>query len=47
MRNKKLLILFVSNSMFNYVKTKFVLLNVNKLIALNVDEKFKKVIALN
>ena len=33
MRNKKLLTLFVSNSMFNYVnkfKTKFVLLNVVK-----------------
>ena len=48
MRNKKLLTLFVSNSIFNCVnkfKITFVLLNVNELITLNVDEKFEKLIA--
>ena len=47
MQNKKLLILFALNSMFNCVdkfKTKFVLLNVDELIALNVDENFEKLI---
>ena len=50
MRNMKLLILFASNSIFNddnISTTKLILLNVDELIALNVDEKFEKLIASN